>query len=80
MSCVTMLLYLHDGLYCKWMVRDRCGTPDENLLTVFLLVESILFGLFTFCMMSDQWSSLSTNQTHIDRLKNQKHEIQVRLS
>ncbi len=42
-----------------------------------LLVEAILFGLFTMCMMADQSESISTNQTQIDRLKNEKFEIQV---
>lgn len=41
-----------------------------------LLVEAILFGLFTLCMMADQLDSVTSNQTQIDRLKNQKHIIQ----
>jgi len=53
----------------------ECGTPNETLSTIFLLVESILFGLFTFCMMSDQASAIADNQTQIDRLKNEKHEV-----
>ena len=59
------------------MLSERCGTPDENLLTVFLLIESILFGLFTFCMISDQFAVVSTGQTQIERLKNERHEADV---
>ena len=29
----------------------------------------MLFGLFTLCMMCDQWDVVMTNLTHIDRLK-----------
>ena len=34
-----------------------------------LTVEALLFGLFTICMMVDQWDVVMTNLTHIDRLK-----------
>ena len=46
---------------------------------VMLLVEAILFGLFTICMMADQSESISTNQTQIDRLKKEKFDIQVEI-
>jgi hypothetical protein len=45
-----------------------------------LLVESILFGLFTLCMMADQFDSVSSNQTQIDRLKNERHMIQTEIN
>ena len=34
-----------------------------------LTIEALLFGLFTICMMVDQWDVVVTNLTHIDRLK-----------
>jgi hypothetical protein len=34
----------------------------------------MLFGIFTLCMMGDQSTTIWTNQTAIDRLKNVKHE------
>jgi hypothetical protein len=34
-----------------------------------LVVEAILFGMFTICMMIDQSSVVSSKMTHIDRLK-----------
>eukprot|EP00605_Chrysophyceae_sp_TOSAG23-4_P001194 GSChrysophyteH1.ASY1.ANO1.1303.1 assembled CDS len=47
---------------------------DANVMIVFLLVESVLFGLFTLCMMGDQTSVLATNQTQIDKLKGIRNE------
>jgi hypothetical protein len=34
-----------------------------------LVVEAILFGLFTSCMICDQAGVVASNMTHIDRLK-----------
>ena len=35
--------------------------------------QAMLFGLFTMCMVCDQWEVVSTNQTQIDRLKGETH-------
>jgi len=43
--------------------------PTHLLNIVGLVVESILFGLFTTCMMCDQWDVVKHGMTHIDRLK-----------
>mmetsp|Transcript_9984 Transcript_9984/g.14128 ORF Transcript_9984/g.14128 Transcript_9984/m.14128 type:complete len:381 (+) Transcript_9984:119-1261(+) len=43
--------------------------PSDLLYLMFLTMESILFGLFTSCMILDQWDVVLTNVTHIDRLK-----------
>jgi hypothetical protein len=43
-------------------------------------MESLLFLLFTMCMLGDQLSSLHSNQTGIDRLKNQKHDTRVEIN
>jgi palmitoyltransferase len=51
-----------------------CGSQDQNIMIIFLLLESLLFGLFTLCMMGDQTTVLSNNQTQIDKLKGDKHE------
>mmetsp|Transcript_6071 Transcript_6071/g.18308 ORF Transcript_6071/g.18308 Transcript_6071/m.18308 type:complete len:327 (-) Transcript_6071:294-1274(-) len=45
---------------------------DDETLTVSALVVgmcAVLFGLFTSCMLCDQWTVLSTNIAKIDRLK-----------
>ena len=39
------------------------------MLVVVLIVESLLFGMFTACMALDQWQVVSSGQTQIDRLK-----------
>ena len=53
----------------------RGGGPplvfSPGLLVV--LVCSVLFGLFTACMMCDQWSVATTNVAKIDRLKGEEH-------
>jgi hypothetical protein len=48
------------------------GVAAGNVLVVFLVIEAILFGLFTCCMMLDQWTVVSTNttsktETHVQR-------------
>jgi len=53
-------------------VGDEGGFAPElagNDEACALIVEAILFGLFTCCMMVDQWDVVMTNVTHIDRLK-----------
>ena len=52
----------------------RCGTASSNIWVILLFAESLLFGLFTGCMMGDQSLVIFTNQTQIDRLKNVQHE------
>ena len=51
-----------------------CSSTGDNLLVVFLLIEAILFGLFTLCMLGDQSTVLTSNQTQIDKLKGYRHE------
>lgn len=43
--------------------------PTHLLGLIGLVVESLLFGMFTCCMVIDQWDVVLTNVTHIDRLK-----------
>ncbi len=42
---------------------------DGGFLTLLLVLEGTLFGLFTFCMGLDQWQMISTGLTQIDRLQ-----------
>lgn len=42
-----------------------------------MMIEGVLFGLFTLCMIGDQMTVIITNQTQIDRLKNKKFDIQT---
>lgn len=43
--------------------------PTHLLFILALLVEAILFGLFTGCMMMDQMDVVRSKVTHIDRYK-----------
>ena len=52
------------------------SSPGDAVFVVGVLVEGILFGLFTLCMLADQSETISSNQTQIDRLKNVRHDIQ----
>lgn len=55
----------------------RCVDHASDLLPLIgLTVEALLFGLFTICMMCDQWDVVVTNLTHIDRLKGEHHHQQ----
>jgi hypothetical protein len=51
---------------------STCALPPSSMVFMFLLcLESLLFGLFTSCMFGDQMHSIASNQTYIDRLKEQ---------
>lgn len=43
--------------------------PADLLRILGLLIESLLFGMFTSCMMFDQFEVIRSKLTHIDRLK-----------
>jgi hypothetical protein len=43
--------------------------PSDLLYVLGLLVEALLFGMFTSCMMFDQVEVINSKMTHIDRLK-----------
>ncbi len=42
---------------------------DGGFLILLLMLESTLFGMFTFCMGLDQWQMISTGLTQIDHLQ-----------
>ena len=43
--------------------------PTQLLNILGLVVEAVLFGMFTSCMIVDQTDVISSKMTHIDRLK-----------
>ncbi|GAB9466587.1 hypothetical protein Gpo141_00003958 [Globisporangium polare] len=49
-------------------VNENCPSYGA-LRVVFLVLEAVLFGLFTMCMMCDQYSMITTGMTQIDRFK-----------
>lgn len=68
-SFYAIILVILKFLSCLGNRGGCVQSIQEQLFITFLMVESILFGLFTLCMMADQMSMLTTNQTKIDRLK-----------
>lgn len=51
----------------------RAFNPGK-LATILVAFAAVLFGLFTACMLADQWSVLRTNVAKIDRLKGEETE------
>ena len=76
----SMLLVLIKYISCIGGGHKCHASSRHQLLVIFLVVESILFGLFTLCMLGDQLSAISSNQTAIDRLKGTKHNYQVEVN
>jgi len=62
---------MHCMTYVNHDSRPCLNEPIHILNILGLLVEAFLFGSFTCCMMIDQWQVVTTNLTHIDRLKGQ---------
>mmetsp|Transcript_8371 Transcript_8371/g.12146 ORF Transcript_8371/g.12146 Transcript_8371/m.12146 type:complete len:360 (+) Transcript_8371:36-1115(+) len=74
LSCMySMTLVVSRFVTCMQRGHPRthhCFDHSTDLLYVLgLVVESLLFGLFTSCMMFDQWDVVVSNVTHIDKLK-----------
>lgn len=74
----SLLLTASRFLICIYY-SDCRESPIPELFLVFLVIEGILFGLFTLCMIGDQMTVIITNQTQIDRLKNKKYDIQTEI-
>mmetsp|Transcript_22673 Transcript_22673/g.29449 ORF Transcript_22673/g.29449 Transcript_22673/m.29449 type:complete len:286 (+) Transcript_22673:83-940(+) len=71
----TLFLVIARFFTCVYDEENGCGDPGNNMLIVFVILEAILFGLFTSCMILDQWTVVSTNTTSIDRLKGQDNSV-----
>ncbi|ETW00567.1 hypothetical protein, variant [Aphanomyces invadans] len=54
-------------------IDDTCAS-NGLMHVVCLCMEAVLFGLFTMCMMCDQYSVITTGTTQIDRLKGETSE------
>ncbi|CAN0090246.1 unnamed protein product [Scytosiphon promiscuus] len=72
-SAYALLLAVCRFCACLKNVGACQYSPGKDLAIVFLVVEAMLFGLFTMCMVCDQWEVVATNQTQIDRLKGESH-------
>lgn len=76
----SMVLVLAKYIVCIGGGHKCHSGARNHLAVIFLVVESILFGLFTLCMLGDQMSAIASNQTQIDRLKNTKHTYQTEVN
>merc|ERR1712227_703760 len=73
-SCVysislTMTRFFHCFGIHNSKGLDCFDEPSHLLNFTILMSEAIVFGIFTSCMLIDQWDGVLTNTTHIDRLK-----------
>ncbi|KAG9413899.1 hypothetical protein AC1031_013110 [Aphanomyces cochlioides] len=64
--CLVFARYAH-------CIEETCAS-NGLMHIVCLCMEAILFGLFTLCMMCDQYSVITTGTTQIDRLKGETIE------
>ncbi|TDH70725.1 hypothetical protein CCR75_009092 [Bremia lactucae] len=65
LSTYTLTLVFFRYAKC---INESCPTYGA-IRVVCLIMEAVLFGLFTMCMMCDQYSVITTGTTQIDRLK-----------
>jgi len=77
--CYSIILIIFRFFSCM-SVESQCVTSWDVIHIMCLLIESILCGLFTICMLGDQASVVATNHTQIDRLKNTHHDLQVEIN
>ena len=73
LSCLYSMSLVVSRFFICMRTHGRhvhCLDQPTHLLNILgLMVESLLFGLFTCCMICDQWDVVMSNMTHIDRLK-----------
>ncbi|GMH73536.1 hypothetical protein TrST_g7153 [Triparma strigata] len=72
LSCFYSLsLVMYRFFTCMNVMRGPAcmHKPSDTLPIILLVIEGVLFGLFTSCMMLDQYTVVTTNVTQIDRLK-----------
>ena len=62
-----MVCYHRTGFNNKGI--DYCNDPRSYPFGLILTIESFLFAIFTFIMLMEQYTSISSNTTKISRLK-----------
>ena len=72
-SVYALVLIVSKFMQCSKR-KSVCYSNETSVAVLFLTIEAILFGLFTMCMVCDQWSVVLTATTSIDRLKGEKTE------
>ena len=65
-----------------WVLPEHCssgvGDVSRTLLVVFLVLEALVFGVFTLCMLCDQYPALVTGNTALDEWRMHKSRVPVR--
>uniref|UniRef100_A0A7E4UMD4 Palmitoyltransferase n=1 Tax=Panagrellus redivivus TaxID=6233 RepID=A0A7E4UMD4_PANRE len=56
----------------NWQSCSLFSPPSTTIIVIFLLFESILFAIFTIVMFGTQISSICSDQTGIESLKNER--------
>jgi palmitoyltransferase len=82
-TCLYSLLLVAGRVTSCWYQNDpnsSCTDVNINFGIIFLFAEATLFVLFTTCMLADQFSSIMTNQTQIDRLKGERHNVGIEVN
>ena len=66
-----LLCFYALGLLIRMALAKALDQEDDivGAGAVIVAISAVLFGLFTSCMLCDQWTVLSTNVAKIDRLK-----------
>ncbi|EQC42560.1 hypothetical protein SDRG_00290 [Saprolegnia diclina VS20] len=70
LSLYAMALVVARYSHC---MHETCASTGA-VHVICLCLEAVLFGLFTMCMMCDQYSVITTGTTQIDRLKGETSE------
>jgi hypothetical protein len=65
--CVRKQTMARNGTLAQPSYCD--ATPGPFVMMVFLAIEALLFGLFTMCMLCDQYGTVFSSMTQIERLK-----------
>lgn len=75
MSAYALVLVVVRYATCMTSPESLKQCSSQGVLHLICLIsEAILFGMFTSCMMCDQWSVIRSGTTQIDRLKGEVTE------
>uniref|UniRef100_A0A1I8I6P5 JmjN domain-containing protein n=1 Tax=Macrostomum lignano TaxID=282301 RepID=A0A1I8I6P5_9PLAT len=73
----AIYLTVHYFVLCVGSEWESCASgfspPATTIFLVFLLVEGVLFGLFTAIMCGEQLHGIINDQTGIENLKRERH-------
>jgi len=68
-----------NGQFFQTLAWCEKNPARDSLLVVFLAVEAMFFGLFTTCMLCDQYGVVTAGASHIDQMKARKMKKEIQL-